>query len=462
MEVLQYKEANLPVEIDIARRAVKERLNVAREEWLGSEKLRLQKLADAKSMELKKDAVKALEPELHRLISGNKQDLKQRKSDMDDQFEVFKEDKMKELEGILKAEATRLEVESDAEAEGLRKKQSSSMMELAGMQDDDLKDARSKWKREMEKERESFESERRRRVATYNNELEELRQMEMKAVEKESRAHEDSMAVIREEKERRLEEKREEGEEQLRAWQRSRLREIQQEVDVSFRKTHAAIKEQSEAELEMVLAKLEAQAAEEKKTIESQVDSELESFEKVLAEGEQREKEAEQIVMGRYALDHEKAQILQEEVGVLESRVVGMERRVAESEGNLRDEKSRLLEVRKDVGLRVRELKKGNDRGVELHEKEIENLTKQLNDLETTEIDMPPIHKAEVDRVGRRYATELESVEGRVKEVLKRKNDAIRGMEKELKALGERAEELGKVLDRERKHDIRGSGEMSL
>jgi hypothetical protein len=149
------------VEIDIARRAVKEKLNVAREEWLGSEKLRLQKLADAKSMELKKDAVKALEPELHRLISGNKQDLKQRKSDMNDQFEMFKEDKMKELEGILKAETTRLEVESDTEAEALRKKQSSSMMELAGMQDDDLKDARTKWKRDMEKERESFESERR-------------------------------------------------------------------------------------------------------------------------------------------------------------------------------------------------------------------------------------------------------------------------------------------------------------
>jgi len=299
LEVLQYKESNLPVEIDIAKRGVKEELSIAREEWLGSEKLRLHKLADAKSTELKKDAVKALEPELHRLISGNKLDLKQRKSDMEDQYERFKEEKMKELENVLKAEATRLDVESDTEAEALRKKQSSSMMELAGMQDDDLKDARDKWKSDMEKERESFENERRRRVATYNNELEELRQMEMKAIEKEVLAHENAMVGLREEKERRLKERREVGEEQLRSWQRSQLRDIQGEIERNFRKTEAAIKEQSEAEFEMVLAKLEAQAADERGALESHAETELESFKQVLTEGEAREKEAEQVIMDR-------------------------------------------------------------------------------------------------------------------------------------------------------------------
>ena len=146
----------------------------------------------------------------------------------------------------------------------------------------------------------------------------------------------------------------------------------------------------------------------------------------------------------------------------MESRVVGMERRVAESEENLKDEKTKLLEVRKDVEARVRELKKGNSRGVELQEKEIENLTKQLGDLETTEMDMPPIHTAECARVEKRYKSELESVEDRVKEVIKRKNDAIKAMENELKNMEEKAEELGRVLDKERKADLRGSGEMSL
>ena len=88
-EVLKYKKANYTPAVETARRENAEALKKARDEWLGSEKLRLDKLAERKTGELKKDAVSALEPELHRLISGNKLDLEQRRELRDDEFEAF-------------------------------------------------------------------------------------------------------------------------------------------------------------------------------------------------------------------------------------------------------------------------------------------------------------------------------------------------------------------------------------
>jgi hypothetical protein len=64
--------------VETAKRECDSKLTGAREEWIQSEKLRLDKLADARSSALRKDAVKALEPELNRLITGNQQAVEQR------------------------------------------------------------------------------------------------------------------------------------------------------------------------------------------------------------------------------------------------------------------------------------------------------------------------------------------------------------------------------------------------
>ena len=89
---------------------------------------------------------------------------------------------------------------------------------------------------------------------------------------------------------------------------------------------------------------------------------------------------------------------------------------------------------------------------------QIENLNKQLSDLETTLSDFVPLQSKELNRMERRYATELESIEERVKGVMDKKNKLVRDFENELTRLDKLALGKQKELDELRKKDIIGDG----
>ena len=109
------------VQIEATKREAEKNMKLERENWLSAEKVRLEKLASAKSSELKKDAVKALEPELHRLLSGNKLDLQQRVESYEEQFEAFQCEREKEAGVKLQEEKRRMEKEAEGESEKIRK-----------------------------------------------------------------------------------------------------------------------------------------------------------------------------------------------------------------------------------------------------------------------------------------------------------------------------------------------------
>ena len=283
----------------------------AREEWLGSEKLRLAKLAEARSSALKKDAVKALEPELHRLISGNTNALEQRQGNLADQFDAFVKEKEREGERLLQEEFLKIEREAEEEAEKMRRIQSDNLMELTRQQEADLKKARDMWKKDMEQERSAFETERRRRVTGYAHELEELRAAESDRLAQAAADHEHQMAQLTLQKHDALKDRQEYVEGHMENWQRERLFQIREDQHKKDDASRRALIEQSEAELSMVLAKLDAQAAEERTGLDYMINTKLEAFTSNLNKEEYKLAEEEQVLMGRFAEEHAKAQELQ-------------------------------------------------------------------------------------------------------------------------------------------------------
>jgi hypothetical protein len=458
-EVLKYKKANLTPAVETARRENAEKLKEAREEWLHGEKVRLAKLADAKSSELKKDAVKALEPELQRLISGNKLDLEQREKQLMEQFESFVAEKEREGELQMQEEFLKIEKEAEKEAEAIRRQQSSSLMTLTTQQEDDMKKARDMWKRDMEQERSAFEVERRRRVSGYNAELEDIRQTEADRMSRFLQEHEAQLASLQQQKQDAMEQRQENMAEQMQNWQRERLMQLRQEQHVKDESARRALREQSEAELGMVLAKLEAQTSEERNGIEGKVQSQLENYTMNLRKEEERLCQEEQTLMGRFAQEHEKVQSLQEEVSMLESRVVGMERRVASTEDNLKQERGKTNLVKTDCGMRMEALAAGKERSVELASHEVTSLQKQLEDLKTTAVDCGPVQEKELARLQNRCARELQDVEDRVRLVIERKDAALKEKELELKDVVALSKELTAELDEFRRRDINAGGE---
>jgi len=92
----------------------------------------------------------------------------------------------------------------------------------------------------------------------------------------------------------------------------------------------------------MVLARLEAQHQNEVQSLTDDGEQNLHSKKDDYEKEKIRIKEEETVLMSRYAVEKEKEEIIAEEVNLLNSRVTGMERRVAASEENLKKEKSKL------------------------------------------------------------------------------------------------------------------------
>ena len=143
-------------------------------------------------------------------------------------------------------------------------------------------------------ERASFETERRRRVQEYSSELEQLRSDENERLNKLAKEHESEMEAMMQRREDSLSEKKENLDEETGNWQRRRLMEIRQDAIEKDKDTYAALREQSEAELEMVIAKLEAQAKEERARIEAIIEKQLASVRDNLALSESKAVEEEQ------------------------------------------------------------------------------------------------------------------------------------------------------------------------
>ncbi|GMI05357.1 hypothetical protein TrLO_g4122 [Triparma laevis f. longispina] len=450
----KYKDKNFVNAVDVAKAEIKEEIKEKREEWLKGEKVRLNRLADAKEKDLKKEAVKALEPELVHLINGNKNDLDDRRSEIVTRFQSFKDEKLREGKLLLNEERVKREKEAEKEAEEIRKGGSKSLMELANGQESDLQNARMNWKREMEAERAGFETERRRRVTEYGEEMEEGRRKAEERLGKMEKEHEEEVKVMMEKREEVTFGKKEDLEEETKLWQRRKLEELRESANKNEKEVFDSLREQSEGELDMVIAKLEAQARQERSEIESTVEKGLAVVKNNLESSEVKATEEEQLIMDRYAIDHEKAQLLQEEVALVESRVVGMERRVAITEENLKQETSKALDVKRDAANKLNRIKKGQSRGVELAEIEIESLKKQLQDLDVTLSDFVPVHSKELERIEKRFEKELSSVEDRVRLVLQRKDMNIQELEKEHGRLEVQSVNLSKELDVRRREDI--------
>jgi len=146
--------------------------------------------------------------------------------------------------------------------------------------------------------------------------------------------------------------------------------------------------------------------------------------------------------------------LLLPQVSLLESRVVGLERRVASTEESATLEKGKTATVRSDCELRSAAIEAGGERSVELASREVGTLQKQLADLDMTAAESGSVHEKELQRLLARCARELTDVEDRVRIVGERKDHAVKEKERELKEVTARSKALTEELDELRIKDI--------
>ncbi|XP_071968605.1 centrosomal protein of 131 kDa isoform X2 [Engystomops pustulosus] len=414
-----------------------EEMKKLQELMTATEKVRREKWIDEKTKKIKEITVKGLEPEIQRLISKHKQEIRKLKALHE--AELLQSDERAAQRYVRQAEELRQNLEREKEEVSQRERELAKQRyeKQLGHEEQSLQEQRRRLYSEVSEEKERLKQQ----AARQRAELEELRkQLEdncslatrvlkeeyEKSKEEQERRHQIELKAIKE----RLEIEKEAWEQNYRkreeSWLLTRERELKEEV-----------RKGRDKEIELVIQRLEAEmstAREEcERAAENRIKRVREKYESELQELERSEKKS-----------HDRCNQLKGRVTELEGehiRLQGLLKQKEQEVEDLRKITERLNEERRSLSDVIRQ--EFADRLVTTEEE-----NKRLK-IESSEAQAR--HRLELERVTREKEEELEEVHKRVKSAIVKKEETVNSLRKQCEAAVKRADHLEALLEQQRK-----------
>ncbi|XP_063817172.1 centrosomal protein of 131 kDa isoform X2 [Pseudophryne corroboree] len=402
-----------------------------------TEKVRREKWIDEKTKKIKEITVKGLEPEIQRLISKHKQEIRKLKALHE--AELLQSDERAALRYVRQAEELRQNLEREKEEVSHREREMAKQRyeKQLVQEEQSLQEQRRHLYSEVSEEKERLNQQAFRQRA----ELDELRkQLEdncalatrvlkeeyEKSKEEQERRHQVELKAIKE----RLEIEKQAWEQNYRkkeeTWLLTRERELKEEV-----------RKGRDKEIELVIQRLESEmstAREEcERVAENRVKRIREKYESELQEMERSERKLQ-----------ERCNQLKEQVTELEGTQIRLQGLLKQREQEVEDIKkitNRLNDERKSLSDVIRQ-----DFADRLVVTEEEN--KRLK-IEASEAHAR--HRLELERVAREKEEELDEVHKRVKSAIVKKEETMNSLRKQCEAAVKRADHLEALLEQQRK-----------
>nr|XP_033817591.1 centrosomal protein of 131 kDa isoform X3 [Geotrypetes seraphini] len=402
-----------------------------------TEKIRREKWIDEKTKKIKEITVKGLEPEIQKLITKHKQEIKKLK--LLHEAEMLQSDERAAQRYIRQTEELREHLEQEKEELSQRER------ELA----------RQRYEKQLEQEEQSLQQQRRRLYSEVAEEKERLnqqaarqrsevddmkRQLEekcslnvmalkedyQKSKEEQERRHQAEMKALKERLEIEKQAWQETYMKKEEAWLLSRERELKEEVRKGRDKEIELVIQRLEAEMSTSREECERAAENRIKRIREKYEAELQELER----SEQKLQERCNELKGRLV-----------EVEGEKIRLQGLVKQKEQEAEDICRVKDRLTEERNSLSEVVRQ--EFADRLVETEE-ENKRLKMELSELRAR-------HRLELERINREKEEELEEVHMRVKTAIVKKEESVNSLRKQHEATLKRADHLEALLEQQRK-----------
>ncbi|XP_069606871.1 centrosomal protein of 131 kDa isoform X2 [Ranitomeya imitator] len=414
-----------------------EEMKKLQELMTATEKVRREKWIDEKTKKIKEITVKGLEPEIQRLISKHKQEIRKLKALHE--AELLQSDERAAQRYVRQAEELRQNLEREKEEVSQRERELAKQRYEKQLthEEQSLQEQRRRLYSEVSEEKERLKQQATRQRA----ELDELRkQLEdncalatrvlkeeyEKSKEEQDRRHQIELKAIKE----RLEIEKQAWEQNYRkkeeAWLLTRERELKEEVRKGRDKEIELVIQQLEAEMSTAREECERAAENRIKRVRDKYESELQELER-------SEKKS-----------HDRCNQLKERVTELEGeqiRLQGLLKQREQEVDDLRKTTDRLNEERRSLSDVIRQ--EFADRLVTTEEE-----NKRLK-IESSEAQAR--HRLELERVTREKEEELEEVHKRVKSAIVKKEETVNSLRKQCEAAVKRADHLEALLEQQRK-----------
>ncbi|NWH55146.1 CP131 protein, partial [Fregata magnificens] len=402
-----------------------------------TEKIRREKWIDEKTKKIKEITVKGLEPEIQKLITKHRQDIKKLK--MLHEAELLQSDERAAQRYGRQAEELRGLLEREKEEQSQRER------ELA----------RQRCEQQLEQEEQALQQQRRRlyaevaeekerlsqQAARQRAEAEELRQQLEASSSAVTRALKEQYAKEKEEQERRHQAEvkvlKDRLEIEKQAWEANYMKKEEAWLLSRERELREEVRKERDKEIELVIQRLEADMSSAKEECERAAENRIKR------------------IRDKYEVE---LQELERSERKLQERCNELKGRLAELEG----ESIRLQGLLKHKEQEVEEIQKVRDQLAQERSSLAEVIRQEFADrlVETEEenkrlkaemAEMRARQRLELDRVVREKDKELEEVHRRVKMAVVRKEESVSSLRKQYEAAVQRANHLEALLEQQRK-----------
>ncbi|KAM8947487.1 centrosomal protein of 131 kDa isoform 2-T2 [Pelodytes ibericus] len=402
-----------------------------------TEKVRREKWIDEKTKKIKEITVKGLEPEIQRLISKHKQEIRKLKALHE--AELLQSDERAALRYVRQAEELRQNLEREKEELSQRERELAKQRyeKQLVQEEQSLQEQRRRLYSEVSDEKERLNQQAARQRAELDDlrrQLEEncslttrvLKEEYDKGKEEQERRHQAEIKALKE----RLEIEKQAWEQNYikkeEAWLLSRERELKDDV-----------RKGRDKEIELVIQRLESDmstAREEcERAAENRIKRVREKYESELQEIERSERKQQ-----------ERCNQLKERVAELEGEQIRLQGLLKQREHEVEDIRKitdRLNEERKSLSDIIRQ--EFAERLVVIEE---ENRRLKIESSESQ-----ARHRLELERINREKEDELEEVHKRVKTAIVKKEETVNSLRKQHEAAVKRADHLEALLEQQRK-----------
>ncbi|XP_059587958.1 centrosomal protein of 131 kDa isoform X4 [Alligator mississippiensis] len=402
-----------------------------------TEKLRREKWIDEKTKRIKEITVKGLEPEIQKLISKHKQEIKKLKALHE--AELLQSDEQAAQRYVRQAQELRQLLEREKEEQGQREREM----------------ARQRYEKHLEQEEQALQQQRRRlhaevaeekerlgqQAARQRAELEELRRQLEESSAMGTKALREEYERVQEEQERRHQAEvkalKERLEIEKQAWEANYVKKEEAWLLSRERELKEEVRKERDREIELVIQRLEADMSSAKEECERAAENRIkrvrDKYEAELQELERSERKLQ-----------ERCNELKERLAELEGeniRLQGLAKHKEQEADEIRKVKDRLTQERSSLSDVIRQ--EFADRLVGTEE-ENKRLKVEMSEMRARQ-------RLELDRIAREKNAELEEVHRRVKTAVVKKEEAVSSLRKQYEAAVKRADHLEALLEQQRR-----------
>ncbi|XP_018424239.1 PREDICTED: centrosomal protein of 131 kDa isoform X2 [Nanorana parkeri] len=414
-----------------------EEMKKLQELMTATEKVRREKWIDEKTRKIKEITVKGLEPEIQRLISKHKQEIRKLKALHE--AELLQSDERAATRYVRQAEELRQNLEHEKEEVSQRAREQAKQRyeKQLAQEEQSLQEQRRRLYSEVAEEKERLNQQ----AARQRAELDELRKQLEDNCTLSTRMLKEEYEKGKEEQERRhqaeIKALKERLEIEKQAWEQNYMKKEEAWLLTRERELKAEVRKGRDKEIELVIQRLESEmstAREEcERAAENRIKRVREKYESELQELEQSERKLQ-----------DRCNQLKERATELEGEQIRLQGLLKQREQEVEDIRKitdRLNEERKSLSDVIRQ--EFADRLV-VTEEENKRLKIEASEAQAR-------HRLELERITREKEEELEEVHKRVKSAIVKKEETVNNLRKQCEAAVKRADHLEALLEQQRK-----------